>query len=221
MKQLNRWIATTTVVGSVVYLIAGAIGILTHQNWWLTDTMLLAQVAAGIILALVPYVWQRLGKFGFPSLLMLLYQLFILFSVLLGSGMQAYSIPYWDKGLHLFSATLLAGLGLAVCVALTKKADRPHLNPLLLAIFALSFGTFFGVLWEFYEFTGDGVMGLNMQRFAVGNTPLVGRAALMDTMGDLFMDVFGSALLAVVAYFGVGRDRRFLDLFTFTKDCRR
>ena len=90
-----------------------------------------------------------------------------------------------------------------------------------MALFALAFGTTIGVLWEFYEFTFDGLLSMNMQRYmAAGGVLLRGRAALMDTMGDLFMDFFGSLGLAVFGYFGIKRDLRWLDTFKFQSEDR-
>ena len=72
------------------------------------------------------------------------------------------------------------------------------------------------VLWEFYEFTFDGLLGMNMQRYmAAGGELLRGRAALMDTMGDLLMDFLGSLGLALVGYFGIKRDLSWLKTFAF------
>ena len=119
----------------------------------------------------------------------------------------------------LFSAAMLAGLGFAIFAALTPQKRLTSTSPLLMALFALAFGTTIGVLWEFYEFTFDGLLGLNMQRYmATGGELLRGRAALMDTMGDLFMDFFGSLGLALFGYFGIKRDLRWLDTFAFQPD---
>ncbi|WP_179396104.1 hypothetical protein [Lacticaseibacillus absianus] len=212
LLKVGYWL---NVLGGVAYLVVCVPALLAGHPLYPGQTMLAVQVAAGIGLALAPLLIERLGHFRFPLLLKVIYEAFILASVLLGTGMQFYSIPYWDKFLHLFSAALLAGLGLAIFGALTPRAQLQRTSPLLLALFALSFGVLLGVFWEFYEFTGDGLGGLNMQRYMSGHTPLVGRAALMDTMGDLFADVFGALVLAVWTYLGVSHDRAWLDTFMF------
>ena len=54
-----------------------------------------------------------------------------------------------------------------------------------------------GVLWEIYEYTADGLLGLNMQKFANENgTLLQGRAALNNTMKDLIVDSFGALIIS-------------------------
>ncbi|KRM71255.1 hypothetical protein [Lacticaseibacillus brantae] len=217
MTKKFDWLYWLNIVGMVLYLVVFGALTLMGRPYYPGQTQLLGQVAAGLLLVSLPYIIGHFGHFEFPRLLVALYEIFILLSILLGTGMQFYGIPYWDKFEHLFSAAMLAGLGLAIFSALTPKERLPKVNPLLLALFAVAFGTMIGVLWEFYEFTGDGLLGLNMQRYMSGHTLLQGRAALMDTMGDLAMDFLGSLLLAIAAYFGIRRDWHWLDKFMFKK----
>ena len=133
--------------------------------------------------------------------------------------MQCYSVPYWDKFEHLFSAAMLAGLGFAIFAALTPQKRLTSTSPLLMALFALAFGTTIGVLWEFYEFTFDGLLGLNMQRYmATGGELLRGRAALMDTMGDCLWTSLVRWDLLCLVILGIKRDLRWLDTFAFQPD---
>lgn len=69
-----------------------------------------------------------------------------------------------------------------------------------MSLFSFTFGITCGVFWEFYEFTADSLANLNLQRYAAGSHLLVGRAALMDTMGDLFADVTGALIMALIGY---------------------
>ena len=65
-----------------------------------------------------------------------------------------------------------------------------------------------GALWEIYEFTGDGLFGLNMQKYMLENgTQLVGRAALGDTMKDIIVDVLGSLLASVIGFFSIRKGK--------------
>ncbi|WP_404819975.1 hypothetical protein [Lacticaseibacillus daqingensis] len=215
MTRLLKLGVALNVVGGCVYLAVCLPALWAGHPIYPGQAMLAGQVVAGMLLALAPMGIERIGHFRFPLLLKVIFECFILLAVLMGTGMQYYNVPYWDKFLHLFSAALLAGLGLAIFGALTPKMTLQRTSPLLLALFALSFGVLLGVCWEFYEFTGDGLLGLNMQRYMSGHTLLAGRAALMDTMGDLFADVGGSLLLAGWTFVGVRKDRAWLDTFMF------
>lgn len=217
MQKLYRGLLAINVIGAVIYILICGIALAMGHAIYPGQAMLLGQVVFGIILAVGPGLIGKWRHFKFPLLLLVIWEAFILGAVLLGTGMQFYSIPYWDKFLHLFSASMLAGLGLAIFGALTPKQQLQTTKPLLLAIVAVAFGTMCGVLWEFYEFTGDGLLGLNMQRTMAHGVGLVGRLALMDTMGDLLADFLGSLALGVWCYFGVSCDRKWLETFMFTK----
>lgn len=215
MKVTYRLLRGVNVLGAILYVLICGFFLMRGKPIYPGQTMLLGQVVFGLIAALLPALIERWGHFRFPVILLVIFEAFILGAVLLGTGMQFYNIPYWDKFLHLFSASMLAGLGLAIFGALTPKDRLYQTSPFLLALFAVAFGTMIGVFWEFYEFTGDGLLGLNMQRYMSGHTLLAGRAALMDTMGDLLADFLGSLLLGILAYLGIKRNPRWLDTFMF------
>ena len=91
---------------------------------------------------------------------------------------------------------MIGALGFSIVTLLNKTEEVPmNLSPLFVALFSFCFAVTLGVVWEFYEFTFDGLLGLNMQKFALENgTQLIGRAALTDTMIDLFVDAVGALL---------------------------
>ena len=74
------------------------------------------------------------------------------------------------------------------------------------------------MVWEFYEFTCDGIANLNLQRYLSAGHALVGRAALMDTMGDLIADFIGGMVLTVYTYLQMRRDPLWIKQFFFHKD---
>jgi hypothetical protein len=68
----------------------------------------------------------------------------------------------------------------------------------------VSFAVLSGVVWEIYEFTADGLLGTNMQKFMrYGGEVMVGRDALLDTMYDLIIDLVSAALVGVFGYFSL------------------
>ena len=88
-------------------------------------------------------------------------------------------------------------------INILNKHEKVHveLAPIFVAIFAFAFAVSLGVIWEIYEFTFDGILGLNMQKFALENgTQLVGRAALTDTMEDLIVDCIGAFTMSTIGY---------------------
>ena len=97
---------------------------------------------------------------------------------------------------------MLGALGFSM-IAIFNKAERIPLNlsPLFIAAFAFCFALAMGALWEIYEFSADALFGTNMQKFALDDgTPLVGQAALRDTMKDIIVDTLGALVMSVVGY---------------------
>ena len=104
--------------------------------------------------------------------------------------------------LHTFSGAMLGALGFSL-VGILNDEPRVHINlsPFFVAFFAFCFAVAMGAIWEIYEFTVDGLLQLNMQKYMLENgTALVGRAALMDTMEDLIVDAVGALTVTVLGY---------------------
>lgn len=213
MYTTRRILYWVNIIGALAYLIISGQRMAAGHPLFANQMQLTLQVAAGMLIVTLPLIIERLTYRALPDVLVALYEIFILMAILLGTGMQAYSIPYWDKVEHLFSAGILAGTGYMVFAGLTPDEQLEKTSPLLIALFAAVFGISIGVFWEFYEFTGDSLLGMNMQRFMAHGQPLIGQAALMDTMGDLLMDVLGSVLLGIYGFFAIRRDRAWLKTF--------
>nr|WP_263849250.1 hypothetical protein [Lacticaseibacillus sharpeae] len=203
MQMVKRIFYWLNIGGAIAYIAFCGVRLAQGHETFPNQMQLMVQVASGIIIASLPLIIERVTKRRLPDVLVALYEVFILMAILLGTGMRAYSIQYWDKIEHIFSAGILAGTGYMIFAALTPDDQLARTNPALIAIFATVFGISIGVFWEFYEFSGDSLLGMNMQRYMAHGHALVGQAALYDTMGDLLMDVLGSVALGVYGYFAL------------------
>ena len=116
-----------------------------------------------------------------------------------------YTIPYWDTILHTCSGAMLGALGFSFVSLLNRQQQIPvQLTPVFVSLFAFCFAITLGVFWEIYEFTFDGILGLNMQKFALETGELlVGRSALLDTMKDLIVDSIGAFVMSVIGYISI------------------
>jgi hypothetical protein len=75
------------------------------------------------------------------------------------------------------------------------EGDRYAAPHWALALIAFCVAVTIGVLWEIFEFGMDQLFGMNMQK-----------SGLMDTMGDLIVDVIGASLGALAGWaYLVGR----------------
>ena len=120
---------------------------------------------------------------------------------------------HWDVLLHAIGGGMLGALGFSFVALLNKEERVPvNLSPLFVSLFAFCFAVMLGVLWEVYEFAFDGLLGLNMQKFALEDgTLMVGREALMNTMKDLIVDAVGALAISVIGYISLKYRKGWLD----------
>lgn len=166
--------------------------------------VLLLQTLAGLILNLLPAIVKKLYQDIFPNWLYLTYSLFIFSAIFLGNVRFFYDKYFWwDSFLHLFSSILITFTGFYL-IAVINSNNEIHLilSPFFCALFSFCFALAAGVFWEIYEYTSDGIFNLNTQRYLLSDgQPLVGRAALSDTMKDIIINSAGALLAAISGYF--------------------
>lgn len=161
------------------------------------------QCILGIIVLFLPSMLERRLHIAFPNFMFVLFVIFLYGAIFLGEVRDFYyRIPHWDLILHGFSGLMLGALSFSVIALLNEsKSVRSQLTPAFVAVFAFSFAVSVGVIWEIYEFAVDGIFGLNMQKHSLETgEPLIGRAALRDTMYDLILDAIGALIMAIVGY---------------------
>ena len=171
-------------------------------------TLMFVQSILGIICLNLPGKIEKKWGVKIPSNMLIPFVIFLYCAIFLGEVRSFYyNVPHWDKLLHLFSAGMLGTLGFST-ISILNQSDRVpiHLSPLFIAVFAFCFALSLGAIWEIYEYTFDGFLGLNMQKFMTeSGTQFVGRAALSDTMDDIITDALGAGVVAIVGYFSMKR----------------
>lgn len=182
--------------------------------------LMLVQCILGLFAMTLPGLLSHRFQIEIPSGMLVLYAIFLYGAIFLGEVRSFYyTVPHWDTILHTFSGGMLGALGFSFVTLLNKTDKIPlNLSPLFIAIFALCFAVTLGVFWEIYEFTFDGVLGLNMQKFALeSGEQLMGRAALQDTMKDLIVDCLGAFIMALVGYISLKYKTGFIEKLTLRK----
>ena len=152
---------------------------------------------------MLPSIISRKWKLEIPNLIYVLYYVFLYCAVFLGEVFDFYYVvPHWDTVLHFFSGAMLGALGFILVDLLNRSEKvRVQLSPLFVSLFAFCFALAAGAVWEIYEYTVDGVMHLNMQKYATeAGVMLIGRAALRDTMKDIIFDALAALLVAAAGY---------------------
>ena len=165
--------------------------------------LMLTQCTLGLAVMMIPTVITRHFKLMVPGVMCILYYVFLYCAIFLGEIFSFYyRIPVWDSILHAMSAAMLSTLGFILVDWLNKDEHvKLSMNPLFVSLFAFSFALMIGTLWEIYEFSFDSILGLNMQKARLEDgTPLIGNAALTDTMKDLIIDAIAALAVAVIGF---------------------
>lgn len=167
-------------------------------------TLMLVQCMTAILVMFLPSALERRFRLEIPNYMVVLYFAFLYCAVYLGEVRNFYyAVPHWDTILHGFSGAMLGALGFVLVNLLNDAPNvKMSLSPGFVAFFAFCFALACGAVWEIYEYLMDGLLHMNMQHFAIEDgTPLMGRAALLDTMKDLIVDALGALVIAVIGYF--------------------
>lgn len=172
--------------------------------------LMLVQCLLGIIAFFIPNIIYHKLKLELPPLIYVSYIVFLWSSIFLGEVRNFYyRYENWDNILHFFSGMMLGSLGFSIITLLNKNLKTINLSPVFVMLFSISFAVSIGVVWEIYEFTFDGILNLNMQKFALEDgTLLIGRNALEDTMKDLIIDFCGAGLMSVLGYLTLKKNKK-------------
>jgi hypothetical protein len=165
--------------------------------------LMLVQCVIGILIMFLPGIISRKLSIRIPNRMHIMFTMFLFCAIYLGEVRSFYyHFKHWDVLLHAFGSGMLGALGFSFVTLLNRSEHVPvNLSPLFVALFAFCFSITLGVMWEIYEFSFDGILGLNMQKFALADgNRLIGRVALMNTMKDLIVDVFGALAVSIIGY---------------------
>lgn len=173
--------------------------------------LMLLECILGVIVIHFPAFLERRFRFVVPSNLYYMYLIFLYCAIFLGEIRDFYYlVPGWDVILHTFSSLMSGSFGFMV-VDILNRNEHTHmsLSPLFVSVFAFCFALSIGALWEIYEYSFDGLLGLNMQKYRLADgTQLVGHAALSDTMKDIVMDTIGALAASILGFFQLQLERR-------------
>ena len=172
----------------------------------------------GFFLTFIPEAVDRISKhrLRMSSVMSVAIVLFIFGAEFLGEIKNFYYIiPWWDTMLHSISGVILGLIGFMLVFILNENENtKVKLSPIFICFFAFCFALACGALWEIFEFSGDRLLHMNMQKYLPPegvNTLYAPNwrfdEGLIDTMGDIICDavaafatsLFGFILLSVRA----------------------
>ena len=125
-----------------------------------------------LLLLVMPSLIQITFRVELPTTLEIIILVFIFAAEILGEISEFYLMfPFWDTVLHTLNGFLAAAIGFSM-VDLLNRSERTkfNLSPLFMAIVAFCFSMTIGVVWEFFEFMMDQVIGYDMQKDTIIHT---------------------------------------------------
>ena len=125
-----------------------------------------------LVLFMLPSAFERRLHIDLPDTLEVIILLFIYAAEILGEIRAYYtSYPGWDTMLHTMNGFLCAAIGFALVDILNEEEKVAlRLSPFFMAVTAFCFSMTIGVLWEFFEFSMDQLILVDMQKDTVINT---------------------------------------------------
>ena len=157
---------------------------------------------AFVFVMCLPYIIRKLFKIVFSRVTTIIFYIYMFLAAFLGIVLRFYdTVAVWDMVIHFLMGIVLSVFAIYILNYTIYKKDKSRHNLFFTFLFMIMFAMGIGALWEIWEFSGDILFGLYSQRFLDKNMmPLVGQAALMDTMLDICMELLGS----IVAVFAIG-----------------
>lgn len=205
----------------IVYVVLRALVILCmvlqifNQNY--ENVFLCALV---LVLFLVPSFLQVELKIELPTVLEIIILLFIFAAEILGEIQEYYiKFPNWDTILHTLNGFLMAAIGFSLVDILNRdERIKFELSPVFMSIVAFCFSMTVGVLWEFFEFAMDRIVGFDMQKDTIIHSfssvmfdPTGGNKAIMlSNINDVIVN---GQSLGLSGYLDIGLFDTMYDLF--------
>ncbi len=124
-----------------------------------------------LTLFMLPSALEKHLRTELPNTLETIILLFIFAALIMGE-IQSYYTTYehWDLILHTLNGFLCAAIGFCLVDLFNREEQFSlSLSPAFMAIVAFCFSMTVGVLWEFFEYFMDEVLGCDMQKDTVVN----------------------------------------------------
>ena len=154
MHKNEKWIKLIGTILCEIFTVCTILMLLASGE---PDRLLLA--FATLLLAAMPMLLEKLLHCRI-SLPVYIFALAYAVGPMLGHCWKLYyTVPVWDKLLHISGGVMFAILGAYFFDLLAKNKELPVVR----TIFALCFSMAIAVLWEFCEFGADTFLGMDMQ----------------------------------------------------------
>ena len=176
------------------------------------DTERLLLAFATLLLVAVPEILERLLRCHINICVYLIAVLYALGAMMGHCWMFYYTVPCWDRLLHICGGVMFVILG----VYLFERLSCGKANNVSAVIFALCFSLAIAVVWEFIEYGADSFLGMDMQddTLVSGITSyLLGtEKGMTGSIGDIQSVAINGDALPVRGYIDIGLHDTMLDM---------
>ena len=207
MKKAERTLRNSAVVLAELIVCGTIISLLRSGD---TERLLLA--FGTLLFVLIPGILERLLRCRINLVVYLLGVLYAMGSMMGHCWKFYYTIPCWDKLLHLCGGVMFVILG----IYLFERLSCGKANHVSAVIFALCFSLAISVLWEFVEYGADIFLGMDMQDDTVVNhitSYMLGtEKGVTGSIKDIQSVVINGAALPVDGYIDIGLHDTMLDM---------
>ena len=119
-----------------------------------------------LLLFLIPPFVEKNFRVELPTVLETLVFIFIFCAEILGEIEGFYvKFAFWDTMLHTVNGFMFAAFGFCLVDIFNRNPRfKFKLSPIFLAVMAFCFSMTIGVLWEFFEFSADKLLDIDMQK---------------------------------------------------------
>lgn len=206
MKKPARITYITQRVLMGIVLAVSIVGLILNEDQSVRGEYIfnIGQCVTFLIVSFLPNFFKKY-KLDIPDFIYVIFILFCMAHFFCGEILGFFvKVSWWDSALHTFSGCLIALLSFSLINLLNKTNGKDFkLNIWFASIFAFTMTLAVGAVWEIIEYLSDIWFNSNMQRAYVSTMsgrgePLVGTAALADTMKDLILDAIGGLAVCII-----------------------
>jgi len=176
------------------------------------DTERLLLAFGTLLFVLLPEILERLLRCRINIAVYLTGVLYAMGSMMGHCWKFYYTIPCWDKLLHLCGGVMFVILG----IYLFERLSHGKANHVSAVIFALCFSLAISVVWEFVEYGADTFLGMDMQDDTmvshITSYMLGSEKGMTGSIENIQSVVINGASLPVDGYIDIGLHDTMLDM---------
>ena len=163
-----------------------------------------------LILFMIPSFIEHRMKIDLPNVLEVIMIIFFFAANILGELGSFYErIPIWDTVLHTLNGFICAGVGFGLIDILNQNERvKIKLSPAFVCLFSFCFSMTVGTIWEFFEFSVDMLLNMDMQKDTVismiNSVLLTGGLNEVTTVDGITNTVVNGQNLGIDGYLDIG-----------------